>query len=69
VSACAATCADRAPPGNRFRLSARKTHPSYQDVITKRRALIAAEYRADLDCDPSPGQIHTIRLTWAHAAA
>jgi hypothetical protein len=39
-------------------------------MITKlRRVLIAAEYRADTSTDPTPEQIHTIRLAWANAAA
>jgi hypothetical protein len=39
-------------------------------MITKlHRVIIAAEYRADLVCDPTPEQIHTIRLAWANAAA
>lgn len=38
-------------------------------MITKlRRAIIAAEYRADLAGDTTPEQIHTIRLAWADAA-
>ncbi|MEU7767520.1 transposase [Nocardia sp. NPDC049190] len=47
-----------------------KTHPSYPDMLTKlRRTLIAAQYCADLPGDPTPEQIHTIRLAWANAAA
>lgn len=47
-----------------------KAHPSYPDMLTKlRHTLIAAQYRADLSGDPTPEQIHTIRLTWANAAA
>ncbi|MBU3065875.1 transposase [Nocardia sp. NEAU-G5] len=34
-----------------------------------RRTLIAARYCADLPGDPTPEQIHTIRLAWANAAA
>jgi hypothetical protein len=38
-------------------------------MLTKlRRTLIAAQYRADLPADPTPEQIHTIRLAWANAA-
>ena len=47
-----------------------KTHPSYQDMLTKlRRVLIAAQYRADLPGEATPEQIHTIRLAWANTAA
>ncbi|MGF6884807.1 hypothetical protein ABIA39_007012 [Nocardia sp. GAS34] len=47
-----------------------KTHPSYDDMLAKlRRTLIAAQYCADLPVDPTPEQIHTIRLAWANAAA
>ncbi|MET9024827.1 hypothetical protein ABZW96_04315 [Nocardia sp. NPDC004168] len=44
-----------------------KHHPSYPDMLAKlRRTLIAAQYCADLPGDPTPEQIHTIRLTWAN---
>ncbi|MFI5780081.1 transposase [Nocardia sp. NPDC051570] len=47
-----------------------KTHPSYPDMLTKlRRTLITAQYRADLPGDPTPEQIHTIRLAWENTAA
>jgi hypothetical protein len=49
---------------------ATKTHPRYHDMITKlRRVLIAAQYRADPQVEPTPEQIRTIRLAWADAAA
>jgi hypothetical protein len=45
------------------------SHPSYLEMLTKlRRTLIAAQYRADLPGDPTPEQIHTIRLAWANTA-
>ncbi|MGF6884806.1 hypothetical protein ABIA39_007013 [Nocardia sp. GAS34] len=34
-----------------------------------RRTLIAAQYCADLPGDPTPEQIHTIRLAWANTVA
>ena len=47
-----------------------KTHLSYQDMITKlRRVLIAAQFRADPQVDPTPEQLQAIRLAWADAAA
>lgn len=47
-----------------------KTHPSYPDILTKlRRTLIAAQYCADLPGNPTPEQIHIIRLAWENAAA
>lgn len=42
-----------------------KTHPSYQDMISKlRRVLIAAQYRTDQVRDPTPEEMQTIRLAW-----
>jgi hypothetical protein len=38
-------------------------------LVKLRRVLIAAEYRADPQVDPTPEQIRTIRLAWADAAA
>jgi len=46
-----------------------KTHPSYQDMVSKlRRVLIAAQYRADPPGDLTPEEIQTIRMAWADAA-
>jgi hypothetical protein len=54
----------------RARWYATKTHPSYQDMLIKlRRVLIATEYRADPQVEPTPEQIQAIRLAWADAAA
>jgi hypothetical protein len=54
----------------RARWYATKSQSSYQDMLVKlRRVLIAAEYRADPQVDPTPEQIRTIRLAWADAAA
>jgi len=54
----------------RTRWYATKTHPSYQDMLLKlRRVLIAAQFRADPQVDPTLEQIHAIRLAWADAAA
>ena len=45
-----------APHGARW--YATKTHPSYREMLIKlRRVLIAAEYRADPQVDPTPEQI------------
>ncbi|MGF6889416.1 hypothetical protein ABIA39_008881 [Nocardia sp. GAS34] len=45
-------------------------YPSYYDMLAKlRRTLIAAQYCADLPGDPTPEQIHTIRLAWANTVA
>jgi hypothetical protein len=38
-------------------------------ITTLRRVLIAAQYRADPQVEPTPEQIRTIRLAWADAAA
>jgi hypothetical protein len=39
-------------------------------MITKlRRVLIAAQFGADPQVDPSPEQIHAIALAWADVAA
>jgi len=38
-------------------------------LVKLRRVLIAAEYRAAPATDPTPEQIHTIRLAWADTAA
>jgi len=34
-----------------------------------RRVLIAAQFRADPQVDPTPEQIRTIRMPWADVAA
>ena len=54
----------------RARWYATKAHPSHQDMLIKlRRVLIATEYRADPQVDPTPEQIQAIRLAWADTAA
>ena len=60
--------ADTTERRSRARWYTTKTQPSYRDILT-RRVLIAAQYRADLPGDPTPEQIHTIRLAWANTAA
>lgn len=55
---------------SRARWYTTKTHPSYQNMISKlRRVLIGAQYRADPPGDLTPEQIQAIRLAWADAAA
>jgi hypothetical protein len=47
-----------------------KTQPSTTDMIAKlRRVLIAARYRPSRPDQPTPAEIHTIRLAWETAAA
>ncbi|WP_050564795.1 IS701 family transposase [Salinispora arenicola] len=47
-----------------------KRHPSYLDMIVKlRRVLIAAQYQAEVPSQPTPEEIHAVRLAWAQAAA
>jgi hypothetical protein len=38
-------------------------------LIELRRVLIASEYCADPQVEPSPQEIQAIRLAWANAAA
>jgi hypothetical protein len=45
-----------------------KRHPSYFDMIVKlRRVLIAAQYQPELPGQPTPDEIHTVRLAWTKA--
>ena len=45
-----------------------KTQPSTADMLAKlRRVLIAARYRASRPDQPTPEEIHAIRLAWAAA--
>jgi hypothetical protein len=47
-----------------------KAEPSTADMIAKlRRVLIAAKYRPVHPRDPTPAEIHTIRLAWGDATA
>lgn len=47
-----------------------KTNPSTADMLGKlRRVLIAAKYRATRPEQPTPAEIHTLRLAWENAAA
>lgn len=47
-----------------------KTEPSYQDMIIKlRRTLIAARVLGTSPAQPTDEELHTLRLTWAEAAA
>lgn len=47
-----------------------KTQPSTADMIAKlRRVLIAAKYRPSRPDQPTPAEIHTIRLAWEDPAA
>ena len=47
-----------------------KTQPSTSDMIAKlRRVLIAAKYRPARPGQPTPAEIHTIRLAWETTAA
>lgn len=47
-----------------------KTQPATADMITKlRRVLIASKYRPSRPDQPTPAEIHTIRLAWEDAAA
>jgi len=47
-----------------------KAQPSTADMLTKlRRVLIAAKYRPVHPSDPTPAEIHTIRLAWGDATA
>jgi len=47
-----------------------KTEPAYQDMITKlRRTLIATTFSATNPAQPTPNEIHTLRLAWAQTAA
>ena len=47
-----------------------KTEPSYQDMIVKlRRTLIAARVLATSAAQPTPEELHTLRLAWAETAA
>jgi hypothetical protein len=48
----------------------RKAQPSTADILTKlRRVLIAARFRASHPDQPTPEEIHTIRLAWEGIAA
>lgn len=43
-----------------------KRHPSYLDMIVKlRRVLIATQYQAEVPSQPTPEEIHAVRLAWA----
>jgi hypothetical protein len=47
-----------------------KTEPSTADMIAKlRRVLIAAKYRPVHPCQPTPAEIHAVRLAWELAMA
>jgi DDE superfamily endonuclease len=47
-----------------------KTEPSTADMTAKlRRVLIATKYRPVHPCEPTPAEIHAIRLAWEGAAA
>jgi hypothetical protein len=47
-----------------------KAHPSTADMLAKlRRVLIAAKFRASRPDQPTPEEIHAIRLAWENAAA
>jgi len=47
-----------------------KSQPSTADMLAKlRRVLIAARFRASRPDQPTPGEIHAIRLAWENAAA
>jgi hypothetical protein len=49
---------------------ATKRYPAYLDMIVKlRRVLIAAQFSPGVPREPTPGEIHTIQLAWADAAA
>jgi hypothetical protein len=49
---------------------AAKTCPAYIDMITKlRRVLIAAQFHPGVPRQPTPEEIHAVRLAWAQAAA
>jgi len=49
---------------------ATKTCPAYIDMITKlRRVLIAAQFHPGVPRQPTPEEIHAVRLAWAQAAA
>jgi hypothetical protein len=47
-----------------------KTHPSTADMLGKlRRVLTAAKYQVTRPEQPTPAEIHAIRLAWENAAA
>jgi hypothetical protein len=47
-----------------------KTHPSTADMISKlRRVLIATKYQNTHPEQPTPAEIHTLRLAWETTAA
>jgi hypothetical protein len=47
-----------------------KAQPSTADMLSKlRRVLIAARFQASRPDQPTPGEIHAIRLAWENAAA
>jgi hypothetical protein len=47
-----------------------KTHPAYHDmIITLRRALITARFRAGKTRNPTPEETHAVLLAWHQAAA
>lgn len=47
-----------------------KTRPAYHDMIIQlRRAMIAAKFRGPSPEQPTPQQLHAIRLAWEQAAA
>jgi hypothetical protein len=47
-----------------------KTEPSTADMIAKlRRVLIAAKYRPGQPAEPTPAEIHAVRLAWQGLAA
>jgi hypothetical protein len=47
-----------------------KTQPAYHDmIITLRRTLIAAQFRAGTTRQPTPHETRAIHLAWAQAAA
>ena len=50
--------------------SAAKTCPAYIDMITRlRRVLTATQFHPGVPRQPTPEQIHAVRLAWAQAAA
>ena len=49
---------------------AAKTCPAYIDMITRlRRVLIATQFHPGVPRQPTPEEIHAVRLAWAQAAA
>jgi hypothetical protein len=59
-----------APESLRLDFLGRYGRTRYSDILTKlRRVLIAAQFRADPQVDPTPEQIHATCLARADAAA